>query len=190
MFSITGVRVGKGTTEWHEAGNQLRCRRRPGTPEDRVLREAAAEMNSRTPARELSDGDPPAPAAPGVEAPSSRDKPCPSGALREAAAGWAAELARGPELGVSRVATETDAARDFGQLPCNPCLPAGAPSLSPRLPEPWGQLGVRIPDGPAAALPVAPARRGGKRPEQSGFPGQQRFRAAGAEPRGGPRAGR
>lgn len=51
VFSITGVRVGKGTTEWHEAGSQLRCRRRPGTPEDRVLREAAAEM-------ELEDSSP------------------------------------------------------------------------------------------------------------------------------------
>lgn len=85
-------------------------------------------------------------------APSSRDKPCPSGALREAAAGWAAELARGPELSVSRVATETDAARDLGQLPCSPCLPAGGSVPFPAAPGALGAARGQDPRRPGRSV--------------------------------------
>ena len=109
-----------------------------------------------------------------MEAPSSRDKSPPLEAPREAAAGWAAELAPSLRAGGSAACRtlprRLTRAQDFGRLPCRPYLPRRGSSLSPRLPELRGQLGIRIRGVPPAAYLFSRFRWLGSVPGESGSP--------------------
>lgn len=145
------------------------CQGRPGTPEDRVLRELAAESELEGTSGVPEGPRPTAPAAPVGGSPQLSGQ---AFSLRSPRGGGrrvgGRACARAGARRVARCHGDRRGPRTWDGSLAAPVYPAGAPSLPLRLPGRRGQLGIRIQGAPPAAYLSRQFRRAGSVPGESG----------------------